>query len=128
MSNEKLEHKLFEEHVILQAMTSSVRDMKKKLVALENVRTLPKKSNKELMKSYGEENVVVEKSVKKLVESFPTRLVGMEMCNARAIPKRCLIRISQPDYFSDYLRRNWTNSSERSFGSSTVIVGRDRMV
>lgn len=114
VARENLERKLSEQDVILKAMTASVKNLEKTVSSLEEENRLLKKTNEELTATYGGQKTVVGKSVEKLVKSVPTRFVGMAMCISRAIPKWCAREICELDYFSAYLRRNWTGRSERS--------------
>lgn len=56
------------------------------------------------MRNYGVPNMVIEKSVVKLVNRIPIVFVSMEMCIRMAIPKWCLKKISALNYFSKDLR------------------------
>lgn len=55
------------------------------------------------MVMYHEQKIVFGRSVGKLVESFATGLVWMEMFISRVIMKRCPIEISHPVYSREKL-------------------------
>lgn len=63
-----------------------------------------------------------------LVYSICTNFVGMAMCSGKNVPKRFSREISELNFFSEDLRRNWTRGPKLSFGSAIDIGGGKRVV
>lgn len=87
MSKENLELKLSERDIIVKEMTMFVKHLEEKPNPFENDKRLLEKTNKEMMRSYGEQNMVVRRSVGELVKSAVTRFVVMATCISKANTK-----------------------------------------
>lgn len=103
VSNKNLERKLFEQDVTLNAMVTSAKQLQKKFSLIENEKRQLVKTNDELMRKYGAQNIVVGKSVKRPAKGVPNCLVGMAVYISRALPKWCLRENSKLNYFSEDL-------------------------
>lgn len=88
----------------------------KKLSTVETEKRLLEETNEKTMRKYGAQNSVVRKGVGKPIKSVPVCFVGKAMCISGVIPKCCRREISEQDYFSEDMRRNWTRCSEQSSG------------
>lgn len=86
-SNNNLQRKVFEQIVIMKAMTGSFKQLKRELNYIYDEINLLQKTDEEVLGSYGEDNTVVRRRIEKVAKSVPTIFVGMVMCISKAIPK-----------------------------------------
>lgn len=101
-----LKRRIPEEDIILKALTSSVKQLKKKLISVENEKRKLEEINEELMRKHGVQNTMVRKRVVNTVQIVATLHVGMTTSISEAISNSCLKEISEVDHFSGDLRRN----------------------
>lgn len=123
MPKKDLERTRSEQDVILKVMKASLKHLDIKLSLAENERRLLEKTIVEVMRKYGKDEMVVGRSVVKLLKSLPTRPAAMTMCISGAIPKICMKPISQWKYFSKHIRQNWLVHSKQRFGRVIDIDG-----
>lgn len=100
----------------------------KKVCPSQNNTGLPRKTDEELRRTYGEQKAILRRTVVTVVKSIATNLVRMVVYTSRDIWKRCLKEISLLNYFSRQLQQNWTACCEQSTGSSTDIGVRKYVV
>lgn len=110
-SSKKMERRLSEQDDILKTMTASMKHLEKKVTSLENKKRHLESTSEELVRRHGGEGKVVGRSVRKPVISVGARSIRVMMCIIRAFSKRCLKEITDQNYFSEYLHRNWTRPS-----------------
>lgn len=100
--------------VAIRVMTGPVKQLEGKLCSLRDEFKLLPKTYGEVMRSYGEAETVVNRSIKKVYESFCTRVFGISECLSKATPKRCLLQISTLKHFCEYLCHNCTRRQAQS--------------
>lgn len=113
---ENLEWKLSNLAVTSTVLTALGKHMDSKLSSLQNKRCVLAKTIAVQKLKYGEPNTVVGKSERKLVKRVATRCVEMTMSISRAIRESCLRGMSELDYFSQDMHRNWTERSKKVRG------------
>lgn len=106
VSDINLEQKLSEYNVISRTIIACVKNLEKNLGFFANEKGQPEKSDEDLMREYGEQETVIERSVGTLLKAVATCLVRMKMYVCRANHNCCLGELSKLDYFSKHLCGN----------------------
>lgn len=70
---------------IVKAITASSNQLEKKVNSLKDGNRLIRKTNKEFMRKYREQNTVVGRNLAKVVKRVAIRSTGMEMCIGKDI-------------------------------------------
>lgn len=61
-----------------------------------------------MMGSYGEDRTILRRNVEKGARSFSARFIRVVMCISKAIPKWCMQKILELNYFGDIHCQNRT--------------------
>lgn len=80
----------------------SVRQLKRKLITLQDEINLLQNSNEKVVDSYGEEKVVVTRRIEEMTKSVLTRFTGSVVCMRRAITKCYMREISKLKHFGEH--------------------------
>lgn len=75
VSLENLERRRSEQDISLKATTAKVKQLKKKLSLLKIQKRLLEKTDKEVMRKYGEQNTIIRRIVMKLLKSLATLVI-----------------------------------------------------
>lgn len=110
MSKKHLEQKVFEQKLILKALTASVMQLEMRVPFLRDQRKLLQKTKKWLMRNYGKH--VRQRSVGKLMKRGAKGFVWMAIFISRPIPTWFSQEISELDCSSSQLRQDWKERSE----------------
>lgn len=72
------------------------------------------KNNEKVEPTFGEDEMVVRRRVKKVAKRFPTRFIGLMTCINIVFPNWCTLKVPKLKCFGEQLCRNWIRSSEQS--------------
>lgn len=88
----------------MKSMTVSVKQVRKKVRLVQEEYILLQRSNRPLMKHFGDRKTMMKTSTGKPVKIAATRFVLTAMCISRTIPRVCLNETAELEYFIELLR------------------------